>query len=324
MCGPQVVSEETKSKIASYQARFREVTSSPYGPDDEIGMLNLITMDSVSKVMSEIQTGRVFDLATDYFVGMPTWVASGDPPFQMWMSHTPAGTVLDDRVGVGREENELVSYSGDCMLMYTHCGTHVDTLNHFGYKGRIFNGFSATEHLGSRHWMVAGADKHPPVIARGVMIDVARAQGVDVLPPSFAIGASELDDALSRQQVELQVGDVALVRTGRMGLWPDADAYIRDEPGLNREGAEYLAKCGVAMVGADNIAIEQLPTADPENWQVVHTYLLAEAGIPLLELANLEELSRERIYAFAFFGACLRLRGATGSPIRPIALPLKS
>jgi kynurenine formamidase len=324
MCGPQIVSDEDKTRIAAYQARFREVTHSPFGREDQIGMLNLITMDSVSRVLSEIEPGRVFDLATDYFVGMPNWIASGDPTYQIWMSHTPTGTVVDDLVGVGREENELVSYSGDCIAMYTHCGTHVDTLSHFGYKGQIFNGFSAAEHLGSRHWDVAGADKHPPVIARGVMIDVAAAQGVDVLPPSFAIGEAELRDALERQRTEVRVGDVALVRTGRMTLWPDANGYIRDEPGLNREGAEFLAKCGVVMVGSDNIAIEQLPTADPENWQVVHTYLLAEAGIPLLEIANLEELSRERLFEFAFFGACLRLRGATGSPMRPIVLPLKN
>src|SRR2546426_5794137 len=118
MCGPQIVSDEDKTRIAAYQARFREVTHSPFGRDDQIGMLNLITMDSVSRVLSEIDPGRVFDLATDYFVGMPNWMASGDPAYQIWMSHTPNGTVLDDLVGVGREENELVSYSGDCIAMY--------------------------------------------------------------------------------------------------------------------------------------------------------------------------------------------------------------
>ena len=206
--------------------------------------------------------------------------------------------------------------------MYTHSGTHVDTLSHFGYHGRIWNGFSAADHLRSRHWDVAGADKHPPVMARGVMIDVAAAKGVDVLPDSHGIGKDDICEALERQGSDLRVGDVALIRTGRMTLWPDPARYTDNEPGLNREGAEFLAQSGVVMVGADNIAVEQLPTADPENWQVVHAYLLAEAGIPMLEMANLEELSRERVFEFAFFGACLRLRGATGSPMRPIAMPL--
>jgi kynurenine formamidase len=324
MCGSEIVSDADKNRIAAYRARVREVTQSPFGKDDEIGMLNMITHDSVARVMSEIRMGTIFDLSTDYFIGMPNWTASGDPPYQIWMSHTPAGTIRDDPMAVGPEENELVAYSGDCITMYTHCGTHVDTLSHFGYHGKIWNGFSASEHLGSRHWKVAGADTHPPMIARGVMIDVAAAKGVDVLPPSYGIGKDDICDALKRQGSELRIGDVALLRTGRMSLWPDPRGYIVDEPGLNREGAEFLAMSGVVMVGADSIAIEQLPSADPGNWQVVHTYLLAEAGIPMLEIANLEELSRERLFEFAFIGACLRLRGATGSPMRPIALPLAS
>ena len=77
------------------------------------------------------------------------------------------------------------------------------------------------------------------------------------------------------------------------------------------------------MVGADNHSLEQAPSADPENWQVVHTYLLAEAGVPILEIANLEELAEDKVFEFAFFGACVRLRGATGAPMRPIAMPLR-
>jgi kynurenine formamidase len=95
------------------------------------------------------------------------------------------------------------------------------------------------------------------------------------------------------------------------------------EPGLNREGAEFLARSGAILIGADNLGLEQLPGADPDNWQVVHTYLLAEAGIPIMEIVNLEELSAERVYEFLFVGACLKIRGATGSPIRPIALPFR-
>ena len=72
---------------------------------------------------------------------------------------------------------------------------------------------------------------------------------------------------------------------------------------------------------ADNHCLEQGPSADPENWQVVHTYLLAEAGVPILEIANLEELAQDKVFEFAFFGACIRLRGATGAPMRAAMLP---
>ncbi len=162
MCGPAVVTEEFRDRIAAYSARFREVTRSPFGEHDEIGMLNLISADSMRRAMNEVDWGRVFDLSVDYFIGMPSWTGFGDPPFQIWMSHTPSGNRVDNVIGVDDSENELVGYSGDCITMYTHCGTHVDTLSHFGYRGKIWNGFAEATHLGSRHWRVAGADKHPP------------------------------------------------------------------------------------------------------------------------------------------------------------------
>lgn len=324
MCGhgSSWVSEEVRDKIAAWHATKHQVSSSPFGPEDEIGMLNLLNASSRQELMARVDATAVFDLSVDLFPNMPSWTQSGDLGFQIWMSHTPSGTVLDDPAGIGREQNELISYSGDSIAMYTHTGTHLDTLNHYGYHHRIWNGFEEHEHLG-RTWYRAGADKHPPIIARGVLIDVAAALGVDVLPASSAVGEKELRDALRRQGSELRVGDVALVRTGQMRHWPDTDRYIHDEPGLNREGAEFLAKSGVAVVGADNLAVEQMPSEPREEWPPVHTYLLAEAGVPMLEVVDLEALSAESLYEVAFVGACLKIQGATGSPIRPLALPLR-
>jgi kynurenine formamidase len=323
MCGPNLVDDATRRQIAAFAAQRGEVSESPFGPDDQIGMLNLLTPAVARAELARADGGKVFDLSVDLFMEMPTWTTGGEPPYSIWMVHTPRGSVVSDPVGVGPTQNELVAWSADAISMFTHCGTHIDTLNHFGYQGRIWNGFSADEHLGSRHWNVAGADKYPPVIARGVLIDVAAAQGVEVLPDSYAIGEEDLADALSRQQAELSPGDVVLIRTGRGATWPDADAYLPKEPGLNREGAEFLARAGAAMIGADNVALEHLPSADPENWLPVHTYLLAEAGVPIMEVVDLEDLSREHCFEFVFVGACLKLRGATAGPIRPLAFRLR-
>ena len=93
------------------------------------------------------------------------------------MTHTPDGEKVDDIMNVGPAGNDLVSYSGDAISMYTHTGTHIDALNHFGYNGVIFNGFKVDEHLGSRGWRKAGADKHPPIIARGILLDSRRCTG---------------------------------------------------------------------------------------------------------------------------------------------------
>lgn len=322
MCGPGMIDDKTRSMIAAYAAKFRQVTQSPFGTEDEIGMLNLITPQQSRDVLRAADAGSTIDLSVDYFVGMPSWTKAGDPGFQQWMTHTPAGTVLDDITGVGEAQNSLVSYSGDAMSMYTHCGTHIDTLNHFGYHGKIFNGFEAAECISSRHWIKSGADKFPPIITRGVLLDIAELHGVDVLPDNYGIGAVDLADALKRQRTTLRPGDVALIRTGRMQAWPDVNRYIDNAPGLNREGAQYLAEAGVAVVGADTLALEQSPAADAENWQVVHTYLLAEAGVPIMEVVDCEALSGERLYEFAFIGASMKIRGATGAPMRPLAMPL--
>ncbi len=161
------------------------------------------------------------------------------------------------------------------------------------------------------------------MIARGVMLDVAKLEGVDVLPDGFVIGEGELRRCQQAQGTELRPGDVVLVRTGRMRVWPDPGLFIPDEPGLDRNGAEYLAKCGAIVIGSDSIALEVRPSSDPENFHDVHTYLLAEAGIPILEMADLEELAGEGLTEFAFVGACMKIRGGTGGPMRPIAVPLK-
>jgi kynurenine formamidase len=298
-------------------------SESPFGPGDEIGMLNLVDAPSMQRILAEVDPHRVFDLAVDYFVGMPSWAPWGDPPFQSWMTATPHGSVNDDTTGLGPDSNALVSRSADAISMFTHCGTHIDALNHFGYHGSVWNCFSSQEHLGSRGWQVAGADKLPPVIARGVLIDVAAAHGVDVLPDNYAIGQAELRSVLRSQGTELRRGDVVLVRTGRMSRWPDPEGFAAAEPGLDEGGARFLAGAGAMVIGADNLALEAYPAGEVENWSPVHTFLLAEAGVPIMEVVDTQELSAEGVHEFAFIGACLRIRGATGSPIRPLALPLR-
>lgn len=323
MCGPDIVDGKTAAAVAATAAQFRQVTQSPFGSDDQIGMLNLMTPESMRAVVSRADAGHTLDLSVDYFMGMPSFTAAGQPLYQISMTNTPGGTVIDDAPGVGREQNELVSYSGDAITMYTHCGTHFDSLNHFGYRGRIWNGFDADECLGSRHWSVCGADRQPPIIARGVLLDVAALHGVDVLPAGYGIGERDLRDAVRHEGVELRTGDVVLIRTGQMSLWPDA-AYAENEPGLTREGAEFLARAGAIVIGGDNLALEQIPSTEDGNWLPVHSYLLAEAGVPLLEVVDLQQLSAEGLHEFCFIGACLRLRGATGAPLRPMAMPLFS
>ena len=300
-----------------------KVGTSPWGADDEIGRLNLITAESQAEVLSRVRGGQVYDLSVEYFIGMPSWQAAGDPHYRMWMTHTPHGTVVDDPLNVGKAMNEHVSYTGAAVSLYTHMGTHIDALNHFGLDGEIWNGFSATHHLGDRGWKVAGAENIPPIIARGVMIDVAAAKGVAMLPAGHRITREDLVEALARQRVTLREGDVVLMRTGRMQVFEDAAAYMDNPPGIGMSAARFLAEeSGAMIIGADNLSLEAFPSEVEENYVPVHTYLLAQQGVPILEVVNLEKLSRDQVYEFAFIGGSLKLRGADGAPIRPIALPL--
>ena len=305
-------------------AAERVVGTSPWGPNDEIGRLNLITPESQAAILSRVLGGKNYDLSVEYFIGMPSWQAAGDPHYRMWMTHTPHGTVIDDPLNLGRSMNEHVSYTGAAISMYTHMGTHIDALNHFGLDGKIWNGFSAAEHAGDRGWQVAGAEKIPPIIARGVLIDVAAAKGLDMLPEGYRVTRDDLIKALEKQKTVLRAGDVVLIRTGRMQLYADADAYMANPPGMGLEAARFLVEEGGAMiVGADNLSFEAFPSELETDYVPVHTYLLAEQGTPIIELVYLEELSRDRVFEFAFIGGSLKLRGADAAPIRPIAIPIR-
>lgn len=302
------------------------VGTSPYGPDDEIGRLNMMTAASRKRILGRVDASRYYDLSVEYFMGMPTWIAAGDPHYQIWMSHTPTGNVIDNLSGQTRDTNERIGYSGDVFAMYSHCGTHIDTLNHWGYAGEIWNHFTARDHLGSRHWTKCGAEKMPPIIARGVLLDVAAMKGVTMLPESYPITPEDLEATVDRQRIGLEQGDVVAIRTGRMTVWDDPHRFLQNGPGINVKAAQWLVEeHGAMIVGADQATVEYMPSTDvPGHYLPVHLYLIAEMGVPMLEIMWLEELSRDRVYEFAFFGAPLRLRGSTGSPLHPWAMPLRA
>jgi kynurenine formamidase len=309
--GCAVLAGQADAQIAKNAA-----AKSPWGQADEIGTLNMMTDASRLDVLKQVASGKVYDLGVELFVGMPTCCAPfGDPTFQIFMTHTPAQD----------PSKELLSYSGDGVSMYTHTGTHIDTLNHFGLHGKIWNQVSAKDALGVRGWTKSGADKYPPIIARGVLIDVAKAKNVQHLPSSYAITVADLQDALKKQGTTLRPGDIVLTRTGVMTLWPDPDKYrLADQPGLSLEAAQWLVEGQKAMVlGADNFGVESFPSKDPANFVPVHSYLQAEQGVSLLEALWLEDLSKDQVYEFLFIASPLKMRGATASPLRQFAIPIQ-
>jgi len=163
-------------------------------------------------------------------------------------------------------------------------------------------------------------------VARGVLLDVAATKGVAILPDAYGITPQDLQATLTKQGTTLQPGDVVLIRTGRMQVFYDKDAnkYLLNSPGITLEAAKWLIDDQQAMaVGADNIGLEAIPPLTPDNWVPVHTYLEAERGVTIIEVLDLEALARDKVYAFVFIGAPLKLRGATGAPMRPLAIPIR-
>lgn len=298
------------------------VAASPYGPQDQLGALNRLSGPAQAAILARADGSKIYDLSIDYFVGMPSFQAAGDPSYQIFMSHTPGGTVVDNLNNAGGDVNRHVCYSGDVIFMYTHTGTHIDALNHFGIDGKIYNGFEAAENLGSRNWTKGGAEQIPPIVARGVLLDIAGLRGERCLPDSYPISVADCQAALVRDSLTLGEGDVALVRTGRMSFWPDGAKVLGNPPGLSLEAARWLTDQGIVAIGADQECVEVGPSQHEDNWLPGHCHFLAEAGVPMIELLDLEALGADGVREMCFIGAPIRLRGASGSPIRPLAMSL--
>jgi kynurenine formamidase len=154
-----------------------------------------------------------------------------------------------------------------------------------------------------------------------VLLDVAVHRGVERLPDQELVGAQELREVAEAQGIAIREGDVVLVRTGSGALWHDPDAYLRGA-GMASDAARWMAELRVRAVGADNVAWDLPDVLDEEMGMMLpaHAILLVRNGIYILEHLYLEELGRDRVYEFAFLCLPLKLRGATGSPVRPIAL----
>jgi kynurenine formamidase len=306
------------TEISFAQTTKERVGISPWGKEDEIGTLNLMSDKSRLWVLTKISSGKVYDLSTEYFVGLPSFHSLGDPTCQYWLTHTPHGTVIDNPNSLGQEMNHKVSYTGDSISLYTHMGTHINALNHFGLNGKIGNAFTSEKNLGDKGWNKTGAETIPPVIARGILIDVAAYKGVKNLSNSYRVTASDLKGALQKQQVTLQKGDVVLISTGPMVHYANARKFLHNYAGISLDAVKWLVEQqGIMLLGADNLSFEAFPPERSDNWVSVHTYLLAEKGVMFIEQIYLENLAQDKAYTLAFIGASMKLRSASDAPMQP-------
>ncbi|MFC7240986.1 cyclase family protein [Catellatospora aurea] len=252
---------------------------------------------------------RVLDLAQPMRRGMPQ--SPNHPPFRMALERRHGDMTRPDG---GSAANELIVTGG-------HVGTHVDALSHVSQDGLLHGGRPAAplqSHLG---FSDLGIDTFPPYLGRAVVLDVARAHGVDVLPAAYAITPEDLDRAAAG--LTLAPGEVILIGTGWSRRWSEHDAFIgvRDgTPGPDEAAARWLAAHSPAAVGAETIAFEHIPAGRGHAVLPAHRVLLVEHGVHIIETMNLDPLLATGAREILLVLNPLPLVGATGAPVRPLAV----
>lgn len=261
----------------------------------------------MSPLLAQLASARVFDLGQPYFTGMPHYPTH--PPFIY-------GLVKQHGEYVGPAGN---SSAADAIALGTHVGTHLDALSHFSCGGKLHGSIEASEvHSYKDGFQQLSIDGVSPILRRGVLLDIADLAGVPALPVDFEITPEHLARAADEQRVEIRPADIVLLRTGWAQYFHDPAKFVHEAhgPGPGRAAAEWLSARGIFAAGSDTVAFEKVPAPD----MPVHVHLLVECGIHIIECLNLEDLAAAAIYEFLFIALPLKIRGATASPIRPIAV----
>jgi kynurenine formamidase len=306
----------------SLPAEFHEIAKrvnnwGRWGADDEMGTLNLITDEVVREAATTVRGGRRIPLALPLH---QDGIQTGMIPGRVNPLHTMV-QINQELFGPG-----TVATSDDAVTMGLQAATHWDALTHVSHSGKIYNGRPAdtiTPHTRARF---SGIDKAPYIVSRGVLLDVARAKGLDRLPGDHAVTPEDLDEAAEFGGVTVRAGDIVLVRTGQIQvcLAGDKHGYAYPSPGLSVRTPEWFHAHDVAAVANDTLTFEIFPPEIENLWLPVHALDLVEMGMFQGQNWNLESLStacaEERRYAFLLSAMPEPFVGGTGTPVAPVAI----
>lgn len=290
----------------------------------EVGPIRDIPAAQMVEAARYVREGRGYSLATSRFPGMPLF--PGHPPFQVLNFRSPPGIKAEGAQPWGPPNEVGLGYMAEYLMATSHSGAHVDALAHMtlGDDNHWYGGGNTADHLTDKGPSVGDAEKLPFFFTRGVLLDAPGYRGVEALPAGEAIDADEMQAIAEWEGVEVRPWDVVLVRTGYLSFWPDADRMAAHKTaGPDLSAAEWLLERGVVATGTDTETYEVQPAPDrgtPANPQPVHAKLLIEHGVYLMESVYLEEIARDRVYEFLFVALPLKIRGATGSMIDPLAM----
>ena len=284
---------------------------SPYGPEDTLGAANNLSADIVREAAGLVRDGEVYSLAIPTGPDTP---AFGTRNYQIRISR------IYSEEGVVRGANQA-NGNDDLLISWLGIGTQLDGFAHAGVDSHHYNNVPIEDVLRPDGVIKYSIHEVPPIVTRGVLLDIAADLGTELVPGGTAINRAELESAMVRQGTEIRAGDVVLLHTGSLQLIDsDPGAFMASVAGLGVEGAEYLAGLGVVAVGIDTWALDVIPGENAEERLPVHSALLVRHGVYILENVHTGELARDGAYEFLFVLAAPRFVGAVQSPVHPVAI----
>ena len=299
------------AKEVDEAAKTEACKPSKWGVEDEIGNINLVTPATVLQAAQLIETGRTYSLGIT--------IDSTTPAF------APRGLSLQV-VQPGQQEsarpNAGMTYNDDIFQGWFGIGSQLDGLGHLGYEGMYYNCNHAHDFAGISGLTKMGIEKVPPMVARGIVLDMAAHAGKTHLDAGEYFTVADVQAVAKKQGTPIQEGDVVLFHTG----WTDAklasdpQAWVSGEPGQSEEVATYLAAQNVIAVGADTWGLDVVPSQHADRPFQGHVTLLKENGIYILETMNTGPLVRDGVFEFLFVLGQAKVRGAVQMFINPIAI----
>ncbi len=284
---------------------------SKYGAQDTLGAINNLSADKVKQAAGLIKTGKTYALGVETGPDSPAY-----PP----RSYAMTILQLDDGTGTPLGTNKATG-NDDLMYLWMGIGSQIDGLGHMGLNHVYYNGNKASDFITPKGLTKLSIDKLPPIVTRGVLLDIARLKGEDILPEGTAINSAEIKAAAAAAKLTIEQGDVVLLHTGWLNVMDtDPTRFMAGQPGLGLDGARYLADLGVVAVGADNWALEVLPSENPSHAFPVHPELLAKNGVYILENMDTRALAADDVAEFLFVLGQPRFVGAVQAVINPVAI----
>ncbi|MDX2234684.1 MAG: cyclase family protein [Hyphomonadaceae bacterium] len=292
-------------------AAAQDFYPSRYGADDTIGAANNLSAEGAKAAAGLVRLGKVYALGVVTGPQTPAW-----PPRWSRMTITQS----NDGTGAALGPNQVTA-NDDLLVTYLGVGTQIDGLGHVGIDHRYYNGLHARDFVAPEGLKKLGTHDIPPIATRGVLLDMTRHYRANPVAPGTAFNRAEIDAAAAAARVTIRRGDVVLFHTGYLAVAAtDPAGYIARQPGLGKEGADYLAGLGVVAIGADTAALEAIPFEKADAPFVVHQTLLARHGVHILESVNTGQLAADGATTFFFVLGQPRFQGAVQMVVNPIAI----